>query len=100
LTKRNGRTGCKLGPRPALTRAECDYLRDSMRRRYPDKPWRANFPEVDWDYADTLDAEVGLRALALASDTESYVALMRGESVPVERLNAEWVRRFGLKGAV
>lgn len=42
-------------------------------------------------------AEQGIRAWLLAPDIPTYLALMRGESVPVDRLRAEAVRRFGLK---
>lgn len=83
---------------PPVTRAEHDYIRAALRRRYPDKPWRANFPEVDWEAADLLDAEAGLRAMLLAPTMSIYVALMCGEPVPIECLNASYVARFG-KGA-
>ena len=35
--------------------------------------------------------------MMLAPTLEVCVALLRGESVPIERLDAEWVKRFGLK---
>jgi hypothetical protein len=38
-----------------------------------------------------------LRAMLLADSYEVCCALLRGESVPVERLNAEWVKRYGKK---
>lgn len=35
------------------------------------------------------------KAIMLAKDVETLDALLRGESVPVNRLDAEWVARFG-----
>jgi hypothetical protein len=37
----------------------------------------------------------GWRAMMLAKDIETCQALLRGESVPDERLRPEWVTRFG-----
>ena len=37
------------------------------------------------------------RAMMLAKDLDTCRALLRGESVPLERLDPEWVARFGLK---
>lgn len=36
-------------------------------------------------------------AMMLAPNLEICVALLNGEDVPVEKLDQEWVRRFGLK---
>jgi hypothetical protein len=35
------------------------------------------------------------RALMLAPDLETLEALLAGEKVPVDRLDPEWVERFG-----
>lgn len=35
------------------------------------------------------------RAMMLAPTLEVFEALVRGESVPLDRLDQEWVRRFG-----
>jgi hypothetical protein len=35
------------------------------------------------------------RALMLARDVDTFEALLAGESVPLERLEPEWVERFG-----
>lgn len=35
------------------------------------------------------------RALMLAKDVETLEALLDGERVPLDRLDPEWVRRFG-----
>jgi hypothetical protein len=37
------------------------------------------------------------RAMMLAPMLEVCAALLRGEAVPTERLDAEWVKRFGVK---
>ena len=37
------------------------------------------------------------RAMMLAKDLETCRALLRGETVPLERLDPEWVARFGLR---
>lgn len=37
------------------------------------------------------------RALMLATTPEMWAALARGESVPIEDLDQEWIRRFGLR---
>jgi hypothetical protein len=71
--------------------------REQLLARYPDKPWRANFPEVDWEGADMLDAERGLKALRLARTPAVYVALYRGESVPVSALDPAGVAQLGRK---
>jgi hypothetical protein len=39
------------------------------------------------------------RAFMLAPSLEVCVALLRGESVPIDRLDAEWTRRFGRRPA-
>lgn len=36
------------------------------------------------------------RALVLAQDVETFEALLDGESVPVDRLDADWLARFGI----
>jgi hypothetical protein len=72
-------------------------LRTILLRRYPREPWRANFLDVDWQFADQLDAEAGLRAMALAPTIPVYTALMRGEQVPIEALDQEAVKRYGLR---
>jgi hypothetical protein len=41
------------------------------------------------------EASRGWRALMLAPTLEICRALLRGESVPVDKLRAEWVARFG-----
>jgi hypothetical protein len=35
------------------------------------------------------------KALMLATDVEAFEALLAGESVPVDPLDPEWMRRFG-----
>jgi len=35
------------------------------------------------------------KALMLARDVETFEALLNGESVPVDCLDPEWMRRFG-----
>jgi len=67
--------------------------------RYPDKPWRANFPEVDWEYADSLDAERGIKAMLLAPTLELCRALLRGEAFSLDRLNREAVLRYGVRAS-
>lgn len=37
------------------------------------------------------------KAVMLAPNLETCVALLNGQTVPVNRLDPEWVRRFGLK---
>jgi hypothetical protein len=37
------------------------------------------------------------KAIMLAPSLEICEALLRGESVPLDRLNPEWVKRFGLR---
>lgn len=52
------------------------------------------------DYMTGPDAELarrGIRAWLLAPDIPMYEALMRGESVPLAKLNADAVRRYGLR---
>jgi hypothetical protein len=41
------------------------------------------------------DASRIWRAMVLASDLPTCEALLRGVSVPVDRLEPKWVRRFG-----
>jgi hypothetical protein len=41
------------------------------------------------------DARRGWRAMMLAPTIEICQALLRGESVPVDELRPEWVKRFG-----
>lgn len=48
--------------------------------------------ELRWPDAGRL-----WRAFMLAPSIEVCEALLRGESVPVSRLDPVWVRRFGLK---
>jgi len=48
-----------------------------------------------WPDADRL-----IRSILLAPSIEICEALLRGESVPVERLDLAWVRRFGLLATV
>jgi hypothetical protein len=43
------------------------------------------------------EADRGWRAMMLAPTLEICRALLRGECVPVSRLDALWVRRFGLR---
>jgi hypothetical protein len=71
--------------------------RRQLLEKYPDKPWRSNFPDVDWEHQDTLDVERGLKVLALAPTVEVYRALWRGEAVPLDRMNREGVLRYGLR---
>ena len=40
-----------------------------------------------------------LKALRLALDVEAFEALLDGESVPLDRLDPAWVKRFGLRSA-
>jgi len=49
-------------------------------------------PEERWPDARRL-----WRAFMLAPSIEVCEALLRGESVPVSRLDPLWVRRFGIK---
>lgn len=42
-------------------------------------------------------AEQGIRAWLLAPDIPTYLALMNGEKVPVDRLRPEALSRYGLK---
>lgn len=44
-----------------------------------------------------VEARRGIRAWLLAPTLELYQALMRGEEVPLERLNPEAVARYGLR---
>lgn len=37
------------------------------------------------------------RAMMLAPTVEICDALLRGESVPISKLNPDWVKRFGVK---
>lgn len=37
------------------------------------------------------------RALMLARDPETMEALLNGERVPIDRLDPDWVERFGLR---
>jgi hypothetical protein len=39
------------------------------------------------------------KALMLAKDAETLEALLDGESVPLDRLDEEWVARFGRRAA-
>lgn len=39
------------------------------------------------------------RAMMLARDVETCRALLRGETVPLERLDPAWVKRLGVKRA-
>ena len=48
--------------------------------------------ELSWPDASRL-----WRAMMLAPSIEVCEALLRGESVPVSRLDPLWVRRFGIK---
>jgi hypothetical protein len=48
--------------------------------------------EERWPDADRL-----WRAFMLAPSIEVCEALLRGESVPLDRLDTDWVQRFGLK---
>jgi hypothetical protein len=43
------------------------------------------------------DARRVWRAMMLAPSIEICEALLRGESVPLDRLDPVWVQRFGLK---
>ena len=49
-------------------------------------------PEERWPDTSRL-----WRAMMLAPSLEVCEALLRGESVPIDRLDPVWVRRFGLK---
>lgn len=42
-------------------------------------------------------AEQGIRAWLLAPDIPTYLSLMNGEKVPVDRLRPEALARYGLK---
>lgn len=50
------------------------------------------------DERDHADYQRGMKALALAPDVHIYRALMRGERVPLEKLDQEAVQRYGLAG--
>lgn len=47
--------------------------------------------------ATDADGERLYRAFMLAPDIRTAEALLRGETVPLDRLRGEWVARFGLK---
>jgi hypothetical protein len=49
------------------------------------------------DERDAAEIRRGLRALALAPTFEICQALLRGEKVPIELLDQDAVRRYGLK---
>jgi hypothetical protein len=48
--------------------------------------------------AGALDGNALHRAIMLSPDIETCRALLRGESVPVERLDRDQLRRYGLRG--
>jgi hypothetical protein len=51
---------------------------------------------IEYDLAPPDEqATRGWQALMLARDIETCRALLRGESVPLDRLRPEWVARFG-----
>jgi hypothetical protein len=82
---------------PEAIRERIGSRRRELLARYPDKPWRANFPDVDWEFQDTLDAERGIKAMMLAPTIEVCQALIRDEAVPANRLRREGARRYGLR---
>lgn len=49
------------------------------------------------DERETAEARRGLRAMALAPTLELYHALMRGEHVPLDLLDQDAVKRYGLR---
>jgi hypothetical protein len=60
--------------------------------------WLSTLPILDND--DAAEREWLRRifsAVMLATSVEVCDALIRGERVPIERLDPEWVARFGLK---
>jgi len=52
---------------------------------------------ADLDARLDEQARRGLRALELAPDLATYRALLRGEQIPIDRLNATAVKRYGLR---
>jgi hypothetical protein len=65
-----------------------------------EQDWLSTLPILDTD--DATDREWLRRiwsAVMLSTSVEVCDALLRGERVPIERLDPEWVARFGLKVA-
>ena len=56
-------------------------------------------PERDGESARRERARRLFVAFMLAPSIEICEVLLRGESVPVDRLDAEWVARFGRRGS-
>ncbi len=55
--------------------------------------------EREWTSLERRRANELWRALRLAVDLETFEALVRGESVPLDRLDEVEVRRFGRRAA-
>jgi hypothetical protein len=60
--------------------------------RHSQEPGGELTPEERWPDTSRL-----WRAFMLSPSIEVCEALLRGESVPLDRLDPVWVRRFGLK---
>lgn len=59
--------------------------------------WRAMDPLIE-KHRDTRERHESLQmiqALRLAPDLETFEALLRGEKVPLSRLDPEWVKAYG-----
>lgn len=58
------------------------------------------FQAMIWRIRDreAEQARRGIRAWLLAPTIGIYQALMRGETIPAEQLNAEAVKRYGVRG--
>lgn len=63
---------------------------ENARRAVDEDPVRlwAESEEAEW-------ARYFWKALMLAGDLETFLALLDGERVPTDRLDPEWVARFG-----
>jgi hypothetical protein len=77
LAGQNGHPGPETAPLGPATLAAIDELARTREAR------------------EREEASRGWRALMLATDIETYEALMRGERVPRERLDPLWLARFG-----
>jgi hypothetical protein len=55
---------------------------------------------IEYTLAPGRDADARLwRAIRLSPSVDICEALLRGEAVPIDRLDAEWVARFGRRAA-
>jgi hypothetical protein len=90
-------------PTPGLPglAAMVDLMRETA-KPLTDKPLRPLPGEDEWARAIVSGGRTWYqrlwRAMMLAPTIEVCEALMAGEAVPLERLDQEWVKRFGLRG--